>query len=207
MKSYLGKTVLLLFSSFSTALIFAAPGEISGTARMGDRPTLGIQAGATFSNASGPSDIQTENRTGLAVGLNLGIPLSSYTSLQPELMFVRRGVELASVNSVRVSADYDSIQVPLLAKLHFDPVFSPFLVFGPVATFNVSSRVNVTTPAGTTTAGFNPKTFELGVTAGGGIDVGPFFASIRYLWGLTDLDDATSDWKSRGLDVLAGVRF
>ncbi len=205
MKSYLQITSLLLFSSiFSTNLRGA---EISQPVRTQERPRLGIQGGATFSNVSGPSDINSSNRTGLAVGVNLEIPVGAYTSFQPEVVFVRRGVELGNINSARLVAEYDSLQIPLFAKLSFDPDFSPFLVAGPVVTFNLASRLQASSPAGTSEISFNPKTYELGVALGGGLDVGPFFANIRYLWGLTDLDDATSDWKSRGLDILAGVRF
>ncbi len=168
---------------------------------------MGFQAGMTFSNVSGPADITTSNRSGLAAGVNIEIPLGAYIALQPELLFVQRGAKLAKVGNVSVDAKYNSLELPLLAKLRFNGPVSPFLVAGPVAIWNMSNSLEASGPGGTEGIAFKPRTLDFGAALGAGLDVGPVFATVRYTVGITDLDENSADWKSRGWHVLAGLRF
>ncbi len=168
---------------------------------------IGVEAGMTFSNVSAPKDVTPSNRQGLAVGVNVEVPVEEYLSLQPELLFVQRGANLAKVGSLSVDAKYNSLELPLLAKVRLNGPVSPFLVGGPVAIWNISRSVVASTPSGATGIGFNPKSFDFGAAVGGGLDVGPFTAQVRYTFGLTNLDENSADWKSRGVHVLAGLRF
>lgn len=200
-------TKFIAIAVFSLSFSLLAATETLSDSVSVSRPRLGIQAGPTFSNVNGPSDVSTSNRTGIAVGLALDVPMTNYVSLQPELMYERRGVELGSVSSARFVANYDSLQIPLFLKVKFAPDSSPFLIGGPRLTINLNKSVEVQIPAGSTSVGFDARTYELGVAVGGGVDIGPIFATIRYHLGLTDLDENSTDWKSRGLDILAGVRI
>ena len=171
------------------------------------RPKIGIQAGATFSNVSGPSDISTSNRKGFAAGVNFEIPISYFFSIQPEALYLRRGVELGRLFETKIVAKYDSLQFPLLAKFKVDQSVSPFLVIGPVMTLNVSKSYEVDSPNGYSSVKFSPRTWEMDGLIGAGVDLGPLFASLHFVWGLTDLDEGSSDWRTRQLDLLAGFRF
>ncbi len=168
---------------------------------------VGIEAGMTFSNVSAPADVTPSNRTGLAVGLNVEIPLGEFFALQPELLFVQRGVNLAKVGNLSVDAKYNSLELPLLAKVRLKFPVSPYLVAGPVAIWNISRSVVGSTSGSATGINFNPKTLDFGFAVGGGVDVGPVFASVRYTVGISNLDENSADWKSRGVHVLAGLRF
>lgn len=168
---------------------------------------LGLEVGMTFSNVSGPSDVTPSNRTGLAAGLSFEFPIAPIFAMQLEALFVQRGVDLARAGSSTLTASYNSLEFPLLAKLKLPGDVSPFLVAGPVAYFNLSKSLTLSTPPGTTAITFSPKTFDFGVALGGGVDFGPIFATLRYTFGITNLDENSSDFKSRGVHLLAGLRF
>jgi len=168
---------------------------------------LGIEAGMTFSNVSGPADVSTSNRSGLAAGVNVELPLGAYVALQPELLFVQRGVNLAKAGNLSVDAKYNSLELPLLGKLRLNGPVSPYLVAGPVAIWNISRTLEASGPSGSEGISFKPKTFDFGATLGAGVDVGPVFATVRYTVGITELNENSADWKSRGWHLLAGLRF
>jgi opacity protein-like surface antigen len=188
--------------------IFSNAAELSDTYES-KRPRLGIQAGATFSDVSSPADINSENRSGLAVGVRMEVPLTPYFAVQPEALFVQRGVTLVSAGNTRLTSKFNTIEVPILLKAKLPSQISPYLTAGPVAFFNISQSTELTSPIGGGSASFEPRTFELGVSLGAGVDVGPVFLAANYLIGLTDLDDAGAggSYQSRGVQVLGGVQF
>lgn len=170
------------------------------------RPKLGIEVGATFNDVSGPSGINSSNRTGFAAGVRAEFPLTPYLAFQPEALFVQRGVKLGG-GSYNITAKYNTIEVPLFLKASIGEAVSPYLVAGPVMFFNVSSSVEANTPGGSAAANFEPRTFEFGVALGGGIDIGPVFVAANYLIGLTDLESNNPQYQSRGVQLLGGVQF
>ncbi len=206
-----------LVSNFSHKILaigFALGTAVGTAAEISDsvetpRPRLGVQVGAAFSNVSGPNELNTSNRTGFAAGARVAVPLSPYLSLQPEATFVQRGATFAQAGGYSITAKYNTLQVPVLLKatLPVQPV-SPYLTAGPVAFFNLSSSVDANTPGGTAaSAGFNPKTVEFGASIGAGIDIGPVFVAANYLIGLTELDEDSAQYHSRGVQLLGGVQF
>jgi hypothetical protein len=172
-------------------------------------PRLGVQVGAAFNNVSTPNDINTSNRTGFAAGARMAFPLSPYLSLQPEATFVQRGATFAQAGGYSVTAKYNTLQVPVLLKatLPTQPV-SPYLTAGPVAFFNLSSSLDANTPGGSAASvGLNPRTVEFGASIGAGVDIGPVFVAANYLIGLTELDENSTQYHSRGVQLMGGVQF
>lgn len=170
------------------------------------RLKLGFQAGMSFSNLNTPSDLAPSNRDGLAAGINVELPVASYFSIQPEALFVQKGADILAGN-VRFTARYNSLEFPVLAKLKLPGNFTPFLVAGPVAILNMGESVESAGPGGGAALGFKPKTFDFAATVGAGIEAGPVFVSARYSLGLTELNQNSAQWKSRGIYVLAGLRI
>jgi len=190
----------------SVSSVFAAESSLSDSSDA-TPPRLGVQAGMTFSSVSAPSDVTPSNRTGLAAGLALEVPLMTGFSLQPEALFVQRGADLMRAGSASVKIAYNSLEFPLLAKLKIGEAIAPFLVAGPVGIFNFSSSVEASD--GSTSVGwaYSPKTFDLGFAIGAGIDIGPLFTTIRYTAGISDLDTNSVSYQSRGVHLLGGVRI
>jgi len=195
---------------FTTLLVVSAAAvgaESSVSETYGRGPRLGVQAGMTFSQVSTPSDVSASNRTGLAAGLNLEIPIMYGFSIQPEALFVQRGAELAKVGSGTLSVRTNSLEIPVLAKVKFGEDVAPFIVAGPVGIFNLGNSVTASDGTSGVAWGYNPRTFDLAVAVGAGIDLGPLFATIRYTAGVTQLDENSAAWKSRGVHLLGGLRI
>lgn len=168
---------------------------------------LGVEAGMTFSSVSSPSDIQASNRAGFAAGANIEFPLAPMLSAQLEALYVQRGANLVTAGNVEFNIKSDSLEIPLLAKLTLNETVSPYLIAGPVAIFNLNNRIEAATPGGTTTLNYDPKTVDFGVALGAGVDLGPVFVAGRYTFGITELNNNSAGWKSRGVHILAGVRI
>jgi hypothetical protein len=197
------KWILLAALSLSPLALAATSTDTFGD----ERTRVGIEAGMTFSTVRAPSDVTPSNRTGLAAGVNVEIPVTAYFSIQPEALFVQRGADLATVGNTRFTASYNSLEFPVLAKLKIPGSVSPFLAAGPVGIWNISRSVEAAGPGGGAALAFNPRTFDFGVGLAAGLDIGPFFATVRYTVGITDLDENSADWRSRGVHALAGLRF
>jgi hypothetical protein len=79
-------------------------------------PKLGIQGGISISTLNPPSGYNASAITGFAAGILLDVPLNEALSIQPEVLFVQRGADIAGNGSTGVSSKYNSIDVPLFIK-------------------------------------------------------------------------------------------
>jgi opacity protein-like surface antigen len=199
----LSKLVMVLGVSLSTAVYSASSMEMVSTKTL----HVGVEAGMTFSNINSPSDIQTTNRTGFAAGALIELPLAPLLSAQLEALYVQRGANVVTAGNLEYSIKSDTLEIPVFAKLTLNESISPFLIAGPVAIFNLNNRVELNTPGSTTSLGYDPKTVDFAVAFGGGVDLGPVFLSARYTLGITELNSNSVGWKSRGFNILAGVRI
>lgn len=193
--------------SITTGLLLATPLWAANGSLEAERARFGVHAGMTFSNVSAPRDITPSNRAGVAAGLLAEFPLTSNLALQPEVTFVQRGAVLASSGGFTVRTRYESLEIPVFAKLKLAEGITPYVMAGPLAIVNLSSRVEAETPSGTGTVNFNPNTLEGGFAVGVGADLGPVTVSGRYVYGVTNLDENSADWKSRGIHILVGAKL
>jgi hypothetical protein len=202
MKRYL---MTVIFSFGLASGVFAA----SSTERVhsGSEVRVGLEAGMIISSLSAPSDLRVSNRAGFTAGINLEVPLSSYVALLFEAMYVQRGADLINAGNIRFSARTDSIALPVLVKLKLNQELSPFLVAGPVVIFNVNNSIQALTPTTGTSVGYNPRTADVALAIGGGVDVGPVTASVRYTYDLTDQGTNSVELHSRGVNLLVGLRL
>lgn len=170
--------------------------------------SIGVTAGANFGNASTPSSISSDTRTGYAVGVSMDIGLGGPFSLQPELLYVQDGSSLVDGAGVRIRTSFQNLELPVLLKARIgDWKAAPYAFAGPVGTFRMGRSVEYEVAGTTTTINFHPRQWDFGVAMGVGLDLGPFFANARYNMGLVDIDENSADFKSRGFMVLAGLRI
>lgn len=173
-----------------------------------NRIQIGVEAGMLVNQISGPKDLNISNRSGLAAGLVLDFPLSETFAVRTEGIYQRRSSQLARAGTAELTASADSIYVPVM--LRWSPIkatVSPFVLAGPTVTFNVNNSIEGGTREAAAAAGYDPNTFEFGAAVGGGLDIGPAFAVARYTWGITELSRNDADFKNRGFQLMAGLRF
>lgn len=173
----------------------------------GDGPAIGIQAGLNFETASTPTQISSSTHTGFSGGLNVDFPIAQSFSVQPELNYVHRGLNLANAGGLTANVYYHSLELPVLAKLSIVDKFKISLLAGPMVTWNMSTQVQGTLGEATATTFFNPETFDLAAVGGVGAEIGPVFANVRYILGLVDINANSAEWKSRGFRLMVGLRI
>lgn len=201
----MGRYAIAFIFLFSTPPLNAATETHHSTVKYGHRTKVGVEAGFSLARVSAQNAVDTPTTGGLAAGLVFDKPLSFFFSLRPEILFIQRGTTLNAADGSSTKVKLNSLEIPLLAKLTFNQYLSPYLLAGPVLTVNLSSEKEIRSPG--LASSVSLKTYQVGAALGGGMEVGPFFATLRYAWGLTDLDQNTSNWKLQTFDVLAGFRF
>ena len=213
--------------------VVAVLGIVAVPAAAQAQVSVGVRVGANMATLSNDNDFEMpvelqfdlENVAGLTAGAFVTVPVTTVFAFQPEVLYSRQGAKLRqSGSTTRLTLDY--IQVPLLARVRTGSQSRLSVLFGPTLGFKTGARQTWSgTFAGDDSGAFDEhtKTFDFGLTAGAGLDVGPLVLDARYTWGLTDItkplpnpmpiDSATRDsgdtdsWKNRALSFSAGLRF
>jgi hypothetical protein len=161
-----------------------------------------------------------DHRLSLGGGGFVVLPLGGRTAVQIEALFTPKGGTLPQeTDDVTATLILDYIEVPLLGRITANRSTSvSFHVFGgPSAGVRINAKQQVAYTGGVIRSGFSDDIsseiarFELGLVAGGGVDVGRYgVIDARYFWGLTDVNRNASEGnriRNRGLTILAGLRF
>jgi len=164
-----------------------------------------LKAGASWGNVSNrgvlPGSLKGRNGMALGIGMHGGSPVG----FGLEGLYVQRGVfnDVLDINS----RELDYIDVPGYLRLSVPFAFQPFILAGPMASFEVRCR----------SGNFNcpdtgRPTTSWSAIIGAGVRIHPGVAlSIegRYLYGLTDLHLSTvtssSSYRTRSFMLLAGI--
>jgi hypothetical protein len=91
---------------------------------------------------------QTSFKNGFAGGVYMDYAFNRYFSLQPEVLYVMKGLNAGRANSwnvVNYAARFDYIEIPLLAKFTVTGKshFSPFFFAGPGIGINLAADVDI----------------------------------------------------------------
>jgi hypothetical protein len=158
-------------------------------------------------------------RVSLGGGGFVVLPLVGRTSVQIEGLFTPKGGTLQEQTDVTTTLILDYFEIPLLGRIAVtrSPSHSFHVFGGPSAGLRINAKQQVAYTGSLIKSGFTDdiradiKRFELGVIAGGGVDVGSHgVVDVRYFWGLTDVNRDASDGnhiRNRGLTILVGLRF
>lgn len=106
-----------------------------------DKVTFGIKGGINISNVydSNQEDFDTNSKLGLAAGVFLGLPLSTYVGIQPELLYSQRGYkEKGSLFDSEFTRTTNYLDVPLLLAIKPSPVLS--ILAGPQFSFLLDGK-------------------------------------------------------------------
>jgi hypothetical protein len=91
---------------------------------------------------------QTSFKNGFAGGVYMDYAFNRYFSLQPEVLYVMKGLNAGRANSrnvVNYAARFDYIEIPLLAKFTVTGKshFSPYFFAGPGVGINLAANVDI----------------------------------------------------------------
>lgn len=182
----------------------------------------GIVGGMSFTTLQGFEDIitdgpkiDTKSRLNYLVGIFVKANLSNWFAFQPEVLYARKGAELALTGLFTESIKYNLnyIDFPLLARFQTGRGSGFYVVVGPSIGLNVAAKVE--DPAGETEdVKDDVNSSEIGLVVGAGVDLAHFVLEGRYTRGLSDIvkdqaPDAPADVsiENRAFSILFGIRF
>jgi len=144
--------ILMIIGTFLTTLTFAQNDNIvvvqdddqqDEIQDLRDNLTFGIKGGLNVSNVYDSKDenFDTNAKLGWAAGVFLGIPLSTYVGIQPELLYSQRGFQgsgslLGSDYEYKRTTNY--LDVPIFLAIKPSPIVT--LLAGPQFSFLMSSN-------------------------------------------------------------------
>jgi hypothetical protein len=178
--------------------------------------TTGVRGGINLASARFEGhEGATVLDTGLApvVGVFVTVPLSSWFELQPEALYAVKGprLKMGAIES-RLLLDY--LEVPLLGRFSRRRSRTIEYYFIGGASFGIQLRARSKTDFGTAVEtidiGDEVERFDVGVVAGGGVEIGAVVIDGRYTHGLQDIDKDKTDEvtvTNRTWSVTAGFRF
>ncbi len=172
MKKYLLSVALLI------AVCISAKAQLS----------VGIKGGVNFSQIN-TDNFNESTRTGYQVGAFARIGNAWY--LQPELYLSSTGGKFSTTDdNFKAQVNFTNLSVPLLLGHSFGSKDLNFrLMAGPVYTYVLSKSQDVSDNVNSAVNDFGHyNNSTLGFQAGGGVDIGPITADLRYEGGLTKVN-------------------
>jgi len=181
---------------------------------------FGIKGGLNFANLAGAED-DLDSRTGLHAGLVLDFSFPMIPiGIESGIYYSQKGAEV-SEEGLTATWKLDYIEVPVMAKLNVGPPgpFSPHLLLGPYAAYNINSELDVTAGAASLTDetdDFSEITTD--IDFGGVIGIGADFnlgvtklnVQARYSRGFIDVNDngfEDESQKNSVFSISAGIMF
>lgn len=168
-------------------------------------------AGANINDYTTTPALNSNSYTGILLGVEMDLGIHSVFHLNPQFRFVQKGFSyVQSGFTTEAVANY--LEFPLLVKAVFPTgsLISPHIVFGP--NFGIKIGDTVTVPNGSIIA-LRYSSIDIAVDMGVGAEFDiqnglSAYLQTRYSLGVYDVADATTnDWKSRGLQFIAGIMF
>lgn len=173
---------------------------------------LGVRGGGSFANVKFESTGATTARWFPVAGLFATLPPHWGVSLQPEVLYSMKGARLGG-DGAPTSLLLDYLEVPVLGRVSMTAFGRRvYVVGGPSFAARVRARTR-TAFTGVTDeidVGDGLQRFDLGLSAGGGVEFGALVFDARYTFGLTDIDKDKTDSataRNRVLSLTGGWRF
>ena len=175
----------------------------------------GLTAGANFANASSNGDVEKEKgKTGFVGGAFCKIPIKSYVSIRPELLFTMKGSTYNFPSDVVGHTDklefaLNYIELPVSVDFELYGIVD--LHAGVQGAYLISNKVNLNGSEGRTSDDIEKG--EFGWHIGTGIDFGNIGLHVRYQQSLTSFYDkitfgaGTVDLKNWGISLTAAYMF
>lgn len=162
---------------------------------------IGVKGGFLFNSFSSAQESFGDNDTGLQGGIFFGGNRPGTVGVMGELMYVRKGSDAVKLHY---------LEIPILLRVNAGSNslngVNIYGIGGPVFDIKLKTTID---GGGSDDSDFG--NFDIGVIAGGGVEITRFIIEARYNWGLRnvakgDLADITKI-KTRTFAVLFGIRF
>ena len=173
MKKYLLSAALLV------AVCIGAKAQVS----------LGVKGGVNFSKINA-DNLNESTRTGYQAGLFARFGNAFY--VQPEAYLSSTGGKFTTDDgNFHANVNFTNVSVPVLLGHSFGEKNLNFrLMVGPVYTYTLNKSESFSDNTNAAVADFGHyKNSSVGFQAGGGVDIGPITADLRYEGGLTKVSD------------------
>lgn len=177
---------------------------------------FGVRAGVNLANQTFEQDgltIEPDGKLGLTFGVLADVGLTDNLSIQPEVDFIQKGMQLELEffgETTKSKQTWNYIEIPVLVKYKFgtDAVKAAVMA-GPSLGFALSAKDD--TDGVETDLDFDEdgvKRGDLGFNFGGMVGFGNFFVDLRYQLGLSNLaDDDEVTVNNKGLILGVGYMF
>jgi len=199
------------------AVVFTS---LAPLARAEDR--AGFLIGANLAKLSTDPDLDAGTDSNLLLGGFAEFQLNQNFFIEPQIRYIEKGADVSTLvpgDSADVSRTLKYFEVPLHFKWKFREAeaLRPYLYIGPALAFKVGDSTTVT-PRATGTplnANFNNdsvRTIDFTAEVGGGAefnftDAFAIRLGAAYSLGLLDVNETPANWKTRGLQLFAGMSF
>ena len=201
---------------------------------------VSIKAGVNFASISESSRLESyetlknNSIAGFQAGIALDLGLSSFFTIQPELLYIQKGGKatytINADNEIVNRLYYNYVEVPVLAKLKFFSTegHGVYVLAGPFVglALNGKNKVTTTVLGNSTTRedkfDFNTdndaerqRRTDWGISFGGGLKFGHVYLDARYNLGVNNLLDKDTNnqndekpyRRTRGIGVTMGFEF
>jgi hypothetical protein len=180
----------------------------------------GLTAGINLSRFGGEdvSDVTTDGRVGLAVGVFGSFLLSDAFAFQPELLFIQKGADFVAEDGTGGAFRLDYLQIPLLGRFRLstgEAKAVPFVTVGPAIAFRIGCDGGLNTPGGfvaqeceaISPSGVASTDFSL--IGGAGVEISNLILSVRYDYSFSQLKLLPDVQKvyNRGFAFMAAYGF
>ncbi|OYU81989.1 MAG: hypothetical protein CFE23_01415 [Flavobacterium sp. BFFFF1] len=153
---------------------------IVATASQAQGVKFGIKGGANFSNLDGNQD--SKSITSFHGGVFVELGLTPSFSVQPEALYSSQGAKVEGSDDI----NFDYVNIPVMARFYILPsVLS--IDAGPQFGFLVNDNID------SIPGDYKTKNFDFAIAGGATVNIAAgFFASARYVVGLTDASEETT---------------
>lgn len=170
---------------------------------------VGIRAGVISSKQdvqNGDVTEDYESKLGADIALVADFPIG-LISISPEFHWLQKGSKIEDLSGPvgEVSRTFNYLEIPLLVKLNFGKTVGFFLLAGPSVGYLLNGTdKDMDGQTNDIDLDFYNRA-EFGAHVGGGIGLGPIKIDVRYIFGLTDIFDDSSDIQITNSSLGAGV--
>ena len=194
----------------------AAAQTVTAGVKAGAALTSIPDAGQVFDQVSGEESVDVSAKLGLVVGGFVQFAFSDRFSLQPELLFVMKGVKLDVADNIgTVKAGINYLELPLLVRYNrtLNDTLRGYLMGGPALSVQIGTSASFEGGPGGTDLTIDPAiaSRDFSLVFGGGLERDRFLLEARYTLGLSDI--ATDFFfhedslRNRAFSVLIGIRL